>query len=164
VLSLILFTHVALHTESKELLIDVPCHLLYFLHVQHRIQKVRGSRLTSLVIKFILFTCTGPCTESKWIPIDVLYHLILFIRSYTGSRLMYHHTFYTQQSSAYEKQGASIYLYPSGIQLKLFKVLYKLTKVYYNLQKNYKRSGLLLPSNLASAEKPYRDIKCWVVS
>jgi hypothetical protein len=41
-----------------------------------------------------------------------------------------HYTFHTQQSSAYEKQGASIYIYPSsGYISKTISIqIYKLTK------------------------------------
>jgi hypothetical protein len=62
----------------------------------------------------ILFTHVASRTKSKGLLIDVLFYSCTF---YTRNvfRLLIddHYTFYTQKSSAYEKQGASIYLYPS---------------------------------------------------
>jgi hypothetical protein len=49
--------------------------ILYFLHAQCHIQKVRGSRLTSFTIYLILFTRTMSRTKSKRLPIDAPYHL-----------------------------------------------------------------------------------------
>jgi hypothetical protein len=85
--TLILFICVAPHKKSKGLPIDVtfysytfymcsaaykkqgasdrcPILLLYFLHVQHRVQKVRGSRLMSRST-LILFTCVVPLIKIK---------------------------------------------------------------------------------------------------
>jgi hypothetical protein len=92
---LMLFTWAALHTKSKELMINV--HYIYLM----------------------LFTCAMPHTKSKGLLIDVPNWLLFNIFCtclVNRSRLMYHRTFHTHQSSVYEKQGASIYLYPSGIQ------------------------------------------------
>jgi hypothetical protein len=104
---LLYFLHAAPRTKHKGLLIDVSYHLLYFLHVQRHVQKARGSRLTSQS-SLILFTRVAPRTKSKRLSIDVPIYLILFTRAMT-----YHHTFHTQQSSVSKKQGASIYLYLS---------------------------------------------------
>jgi hypothetical protein len=65
--------------------------ILCFLHVQHHIQKARGSRLMCLIIYPMLFTCSAPRTKSKGLPIDIPYHL--------------YYAFYTC-STAYKKQGA----------------------------------------------------------
>jgi hypothetical protein len=53
---LIFFTCAAPHTKSKRHLIDVPYIYLMLLHVQHRIQKARGSRLTSLVAYHLILS------------------------------------------------------------------------------------------------------------
>jgi hypothetical protein len=40
-----------------------------------RIEKARGSRLTSLTIYLMIFTCATPYTKSKGLSVDILYHL-----------------------------------------------------------------------------------------
>jgi hypothetical protein len=45
--------------------------ILYFLHVQRRVQNVRSSWLTSLNSYLMLFTRTAPRTKSKGLPIHV---------------------------------------------------------------------------------------------
>jgi hypothetical protein len=101
-----------------------PVLSLYFLHVQHRVQKVRGSQSMSCSI-LILFTRTvprtksngllidvpraAPRTKSKGLPIDVP-----FYTKHCKLPIDDHDTYHTQQSSAYKKQWASIYIYPSS--------------------------------------------------
>jgi hypothetical protein len=54
-----------------------PVLLLYFLHAQCLVQKVRDSQLTSYST-LIFFAHAVPCTKSKGIPIDILFYSYTF--------------------------------------------------------------------------------------
>jgi hypothetical protein len=116
-------------------------------HTRSANQRVNINQGLPIDVPFylILFTHVALCTKSKGIPIGmsfcpytsytrrvtykkqgapnrchVLYNTF-YMRSVIGSWLTYDHTFHTQQSSAYEKQWASIYAYPpSKYSAKLF--------------------------------------------
>jgi hypothetical protein len=134
------------YTKCKGLPIDVSFYLLYFLHVQHCVQKVRGSRSTSHSISYtfythssaykkhgapdrcpilslIRFTHVAPQTKGKGLLIDIpfyfwyILHAQCCVQKARGSQAEYHNTFHTQQSSAYEKQGhLYTYIHHPGIQ------------------------------------------------
>jgi hypothetical protein len=116
---LILFTRAVPRTKSKGLQIDIPyIYLMLFTCTAQR-TKTKGLPIDIPYIYFILFICAAPRTKSKGLPIDVpncLSSNIFCPHRLNRSQLTYHHTFHTQQSSTYGKQGASIYLYPLGIQ------------------------------------------------
>jgi hypothetical protein len=75
-----------------------------FLHAQHYVQKARGSRLMSCSILYFSHAQRRiqKVGTPNWRP---FLSYTFYTRSVIGSRLTYHHTFHTQQSSAYEKQG-----------------------------------------------------------
>jgi hypothetical protein len=117
-------------------------------------------------IYLMLFTCTALHIKSKGLSIDVSHWLssnTFCPCRVNRSRLMYHRTFHTQQSSTYGKQVTSIYLYPSGIQWDQLK-FYKLIIIHYSIDKNYKVPGLLLSSDSVRMEKSYKDTNSWATS
>jgi hypothetical protein len=60
--------------------------------------------------------------KKQGLPIDAMFHLYTFYTHIIiDSRPMFHRTFHTEQSSVYEKQETSIYLYTSfGYSTKPF--------------------------------------------
>jgi hypothetical protein len=140
--------------------------LLYFLYAQCRIQKARGSRLTSRST-LILFTRAVPRTKNKGLQIDVPFYtytfythsatykkygapdrcpilLLYFLHTQyhaqkaRGSRSEHHYTFRTQLSLMYEKRG---HLYISSINQVISRFhsaqIYKLTIVICRMRKHY---------------------------
>jgi hypothetical protein len=113
---LMLFTRASPRIKKQEPPDRHPILFLYFLHTQHRVQKARGSQSMSYSI------------------------FILFIRVVRRSPIDDHYTFYTQSSSAYKKQGASIHLSynTSQVSSKIISVqFYNFMKVYCRTQKSY---------------------------
>jgi hypothetical protein len=111
--SLILFTRAIPQTKSK----GTPdwCPLSSIIHctcVAPR-TKTRDSWLMSLIISYTFYTRSAMYKKQgapDWCP-DLSY---TFYAQWYRFQLIYHRTFHSQQTSVYEKHGASIYLYPSS--------------------------------------------------
>jgi hypothetical protein len=115
ILSLILFTHTMSRTESKGLPIDVPFDLLYFLHAQRCVQKVRGSRSMSHSIFYTFY-----------------------IRSAKDSCLTFNVLFMHNNHQRMKRKGhLYTYIHIQVLRKTIFIQVYKLTEVCCSLQKKY---------------------------
>jgi hypothetical protein len=118
-------------TPNWRLLTSILC----FLHVQHHIQKARGSRLTS--------------------PID--YHLILFVHiELTDPDWRIIVLFIHSNHRCMESKG-HIYIYIYQVFNEINSYFYKLIIVHYSIDKNYKVSELLLSPDSARLEKSHKN-------
>jgi hypothetical protein len=120
VLCLILFT-CATPSKSTELSFDVPFYLLYFLHVQRYVQKVKGSRSISHSICYTFYMRSTTYKKEGALNRHHILSLILFTRAVPHTKkeapdqniiiLFIHNNHWCMESKGHLSLSLSIYIY-----------------------------------------------------